>query len=86
MFFFKKKNKRAQYPTVYSEWIKEFQRLDACLICEETAALLRCGRLKDYKYCIDHFKRELTQFMEKQIGCYFRELGETVQRYVEENE
>ena len=85
MLFFKKK-KRAQYPSVYSEWLREFKRLDGVLIKEEDAALFRSGGLKDSKYCIDNFKRELTRFLEKQIAQYFEELGRVVRRYVEENE
>lgn len=85
MFFFKK-TKKALYPSVYSEWIKEFKKMDTAFIGEENAALLRGGSLTDCKYCIDNFKRELTLFLEKQINCYFQEVSSIVQRYVEEND
>ena len=84
MFFFKKK--KTLYPSVYSEWIKEFKKMDTAFISEEDAALLRGGGLRDCKYCIDNFKRELTLFLEKQINCYFQEVSDVVQRYVEEND
>lgn len=85
MFSFRKK-KRVLYPSVYSEWILEFKRMDAALIGDEEAALLRGGGLKDCKYCIEYFKRELTLFLEKQIHCYFQEVSDVVRQYVEEND
>ena len=60
--------------------------MDTVLLNEEDAALLRGGGLNDRKYCIDHFKRELTLFLEKQLNFYFREVTDIVQRYVEEND
>ena len=85
MFFFKKK-KKALYPSVYSEWLREFKRMDTALISEEDAALLKSGGLTDSKYCIDNFKRELTLFLEKQLERYFHEMDKAVQQYVEEND
>ncbi len=84
MFFFKEK-KRVLYPSVYSEWIKEFKKMDTILIREEELILFQNGGLIDYR-CIDNFKRELTVFLEKQINCYFKEVSKLVQQYVEEND
>lgn len=60
--------------------------MDTALISEEDAALLRDGILTDCNYSLDYYKRELTLFLEKQLRCFFREVDDVVQQYVEEND
>lgn len=85
MCFFRRRKKKILYPSVYSEWLREFKSRETVLISEEGAELFKSGALTDKKYCIDYFEKELTVFLEKQINCYFREVNRAVSEYVEEN-
>ncbi len=86
MFWFRKKEKKRQYPSVLSEWLTEFRRMDTAFLSEQDADMLRTGCLKDSKYSIEPFKKEFTSFLEKQLAIFSREFGRAVQLHIEEND
>ncbi len=85
-FWKKKKKKERVYPSVYSEWITEFNRIGQTFFNEHDALTLSSGCLTDSKYSIDNFKRELTSFLEKQLSVFFADFLKKIEVHVEEND
>lgn len=84
MAWFNKKQRL--YPAVYSEWLTEFKRMDTAFLNEQDAEMLKNGCLKDCKYSLDNFKKELQFFLEKQILIFFRDFSKAIQIHIgEEN-
>ena len=60
--------------------------MDAAFLGEQDSMLLRSGCLRDRKYCISNFKREMQAFLEKQVAYFFQDFSKAVERYVSEND
>ena len=84
MLWFKKEKRR--YPAVFYEWITEFERIGTAFLSEQDAKLLSEGILKDKKYCIENFEKELSAFLEKQLRAFFDQYSTVVRRYTEEGD
>lgn len=82
-WFFKKPVRH--YPSLYSEWLFEFERIGGTCIKAEDSAMLSGGELSDKKYSLDNFKRQLAAFLERQIGAFFASYTKEIETYVEEN-
>ena len=84
MFWFKKAKQR-KYPAAYSEWVFEFRRLGDTLLQAPDAEMLSGGVLKDRKNSITVFKKDLSEFLEKQLGYFFEKYRREIATYTEEN-
>lgn len=82
MCWFKKEKKR-QYPAVYSEWVYEFGRLGKTLFQARDAEMLGGGVLKDSKYSIKGFKADLSAFLEGQLGLFLEKYKKDLATHLE---
>ena len=82
MCFFKKKEKRRVYPSVYSEWLKEFQRIGLKLMKDSDYDMFIEGGLQDKKYAEKLFESELSKFLEKQLQAFFAQYEEQIRAHV----
>ena len=83
MCWFKREKKR-QYPAVYSEWVYEFGRLGKTLFQTRDAQMLGGGVLKDSKYSIKNFKQDLSAFLEGQLALFLEKYKKDIATHLEE--
>ena len=81
MFWFKKKLR--VYPSVYSEWLQEFNRMKVFYFSQQDAEMLKNGCLKDSKYSLNYLKKELLHFLENQISLFFCDFSKAIQENIE---
>ena len=83
-WFFKKPVRR--YPSLYTEWLHEFERIGSTYIKAQDSETFRTGALTDKKYSLDNFKRRLSEFLEIQLKAFFAAYTKEVEEHaLEEN-
>ena len=80
MLWFKKKLR--VYPSVYSEWLQEFNRMKVFYFSQQDAEMLKNGCLKDSKYSLNYLKKELLHFLENQISLFFCDFSKAIQENI----
>ncbi len=85
LWFKREKRQKPSYPAVYSDWLKEFGRLNDFYLSEQDANMLKGGVLSDSKYSLEYFEHELSKFLSGQLEIFLQGFGKAVARYIEEN-
>ena len=85
MCFFRKKKSRV-YPSVYGEWLKEFQRVGEHFVGESDYDLFVQGELSDKKYSAQIFENAITKFLETQLQVFFSQYQKQIQEYSTPND
>ena len=80
MCFFRKKKSRV-YPSVYGEWLKEFQRIGTQVISESDYELFVQAELSDKKYSAKLYEGAITKFLEEQLQVFFAQYQKQIQQH-----